>query len=255
MTMFQPNALAMRPAQAKAVSPAGPVAAPERLGADFGFDSLFQRAVERSSRSAGAPLASASDGAVGNSTDGRHGAGADRDESRPEELCGADRGTGEGNDSLGDRRNKNGNADLSTPRNDSIIQDSQAAASRCATSCGTASTGVFGIPEEELKKLVRVLRCSAVSGRRGVSLTLSLGELGEVRFNVRLDGDAVFIQAAVGDQRAAAALTISLGELEKRLAECDLTLGGFEIAVGCGPRRKPDGGRGVAVTVTALTQR
>jgi hypothetical protein len=234
VTPFSPDAASLRAVRERYT----PFAAlpSSRAVADAGFDAVLEQAVEIP-------------------TGGRHGPGADPDGDTSRGAAGSFGGFGQGREPHRNQQNITLEGAAPSTCNDSSIQIAPPSCPSCEVSLDAASQGALGPLPEELRKLVRVLRSSSLSGRRGVSLTLSLGELGEVRFDVRLDGKEVHIRAAVGDQRAAAALTLSLGELERRLGECDLALGGFEIAVGRMPRRGDDKGKGGAVTVTAVTRR
>ena len=235
MMTWTPGATAPRPLREQYALPApGPSS---RGAVSTGFDALLERAVEIP-------------------TDGRHGAGAGTDEDARRAGFGAGAELGRDGDSRRHQQEITSGDDVATVRNNTVIQSISAASARDGASLDDSLAGAIGLPPEELKKLVRVLRSSAVSGRHGVSLTLSLGTLGEVSFDVRLDGSEVHIRATVGDQRAAAALAISLGELEQRLAECDLSLAGFGISIGgAPPRGGADEGKGVAVRVTAMRGR
>jgi flagellar hook-length control protein FliK len=87
------------------------------------------------------------------------------------------------------------------------------------------------IPQRKLKKLVRILRNSHVNKRSNVFITLNLGDLGEVRLNVRLDKNKLFVDARVKNQRAGAALAYAVQELKLRLKEINLKLEGFNVQV------------------------
>jgi ribosome-associated translation inhibitor RaiA len=95
-----------------------------------------------------------------------------------------------------------------------------------------ANNAIITLPPEEMKKLVRVLRNTSVNERNSVFLSLDLGELGEVKLDVKLKGKNVFIKATVNDRRAGAALSMAIGELKKQLATIQLELESFEIKVG-----------------------
>ncbi|MBN2342368.1 MAG: flagellar hook-length control protein FliK [Deltaproteobacteria bacterium] len=102
----------------------------------------------------------------------------------------------------------------------------------------TAAIGAgFGVPNEEMKKLVRVLRNSSLSKRTSVFLTLDLKQLGEVKLDVTLKAKKVYINASISDRRAAAALSYAVSELKQQLAAIDLTLEHFEVQTGGAPRR------------------
>jgi hypothetical protein len=76
----------------------------------------------------------------------------------------------------------------------------------------------------EVERLVRVLRSPIATRKRGVSLTLDLGEIGEVRFDVQVSGIDVSIVATSGNPAAERLLATGLGALESLLSEAGLSL-------------------------------
>ncbi len=120
-----------------------------------------------------------------------------------------------------------------------------------------------GLPRKELSRLVRVLQDSALAGKRNVTLSLRLSELGNVKFDVRIEGNKVFINATVENQRAATAMALAISELKDRLLECDLVLERFDVSTqsdkrrsrsrtGNGAQREQDANRAESKTEEAI---
>ncbi len=86
-----------------------------------------------------------------------------------------------------------------------------------------------GLPKKELKRLVRVLHNSVIAGQRRVTMSLKLPEIGEIRFDVRIIGKKVFINAAVETTKAATAMALAISDLKTLLEECGLELGRFDV--------------------------
>jgi hypothetical protein len=80
-----------------------------------------------------------------------------------------------------------------------------------------------------LENLVRRLHQVAVAAKPGVGLVVSLGELGEVKIDVRFAGKTMLVRAEVGSMRAAAMLTSAVPELRERLAVLGWRLGRLEL--------------------------
>ncbi|MCP4600077.1 MAG: flagellar hook-length control protein FliK [Proteobacteria bacterium] len=89
-----------------------------------------------------------------------------------------------------------------------------------------------GLPREELKKLVRLLHRSAIAGRRQVNLSLRLREIGEIKFDVRIVGKKVFVNAGVETLRAATAMALAISDLKDLLEEHGLELARFDVTTG-----------------------
>ncbi len=89
-----------------------------------------------------------------------------------------------------------------------------------------------GLPREELKRLVRVLHNSAIAGETRVSVAMSLREIGEIRFDVRIVDKKVYINAMVESSRAATAMALAISELKGMLEDCGLTLAQFDVTTG-----------------------
>lgn len=116
-----------------------------------------------------------------------------------------------------------------TIRNNEEITASSTISAPQLTPAMTSMVAASAIPDSEMKKLVRVLRNSSLSKRASVFLTLDLKEMGEVKLDVTLHANKVYISAVIADRRAAAALSFAMGELRKQLAAIDLTLEKFEF--------------------------
>lgn len=81
----------------------------------------------------------------------------------------------------------------------------------------------------EMSRMVRLLHQSAVARKPSVGFSVRLENASEIKFDVRIDGNKVFITATVDDARSAAALACSIGELRSRLEQAGLTLGRCKI--------------------------
>lgn len=140
---------------------------------------------------------------------------------------------------------KNPNKSLNQ-RNESIINPSGHIASPQTNSLNGVNNAFLLLPQSEFKKLVRVLRNTSLSKRSSVFLTLDLKDLGEVRLDVTLKEKQVFIIAHVANRKAAAALTVALGELKKQLESIDLCLEGFEISNGTKTTKRISNGSSIS---------
>jgi len=133
---------------------------------------------------------------------------------------------------MSDKGNQNANQDngrsLSAENDNEIAAMPSGGNSSSAVLSSSVSASLM-LPRGEMKKLVRVLRNSAVSNRRSVFMTLDLGDMGEVKLDVRLQGKKIFINAKVATQAAGAAMAYAIGELKEKLKECGLVLEEFKI--------------------------
>jgi flagellar hook-length control protein FliK len=80
-----------------------------------------------------------------------------------------------------------------------------------------------------LEELVRRLHASSLAAKPGTALVVRLGELGEVKINVRFTGKNMLVRAEVANPLAAAALTSAVPDLKHRLAALGWRLGRLEI--------------------------
>jgi hypothetical protein len=80
-----------------------------------------------------------------------------------------------------------------------------------------------------LEELVRRLHHASLATRSGAALVVSLGELGEVKIDVRFHGKNMLVRAEVEGPRAAAVLTSAAPELRERLAALGWRLGRLEL--------------------------
>jgi flagellar hook-length control protein FliK len=62
-----------------------------------------------------------------------------------------------------------------------------------------------------------------------LSIGLQLPEIGEIRFDVRIESKTVFIHAFVASERAATALALAISTLRDKLQEHDLVLGRLDV--------------------------
>ena len=98
-----------------------------------------------------------------------------------------------------------------------------------------------GLPRKEIARLARVLHNSAIAGKRAISVSIHLPELGEMRFDVRIENKTVFLNAFVRTPRAATALALAISTLRDKLAEHDLCLGKLDVTTA--QEDKKDGSR------------
>jgi hypothetical protein len=160
--------------------------------------------------------------AVGISTDQRHQDGDPREDGQSE--AGEPATASQSGEGSGDRGPGGGDTDRN-PLTAVAPGDLGATADRRVyVDCDAA-----GLPQREIKRLARVLQNSAVAGRRAVSVSIQLPELGEMRFDVRIENKTVFIHAFVKSDRAASALALGISTLRDKLAECDLVLGRLDV--------------------------
>ncbi|MDD5307690.1 MAG: flagellar hook-length control protein FliK [Deltaproteobacteria bacterium] len=94
--------------------------------------------------------------------------------------------------------------------------------------CGTAGIAAGAMPGgrfgRQSRRLVRVLLSSMAAGKPSVALTLDLGEIGEVRFDVRVSGIDVSIVAWSASPAVERMLAATVKELAAHLAAVGLSL-------------------------------
>jgi hypothetical protein len=86
-----------------------------------------------------------------------------------------------------------------------------------------------GLPRKEIIRLAHALHESVLAGRQTVSLGLRVPLLGELRFDVRIAGNVVFIHAFVENEQASAALALAISTLREKLEERQLILGRLDV--------------------------
>ena len=69
---------------------------------------------------------------------------------------------------------------------------------------------------------------------------MNLPEIGEIRFDVRIEKKAVFIHAFVQSERAAAALALAISALRDELEKHDLLLGQLDVTTSDGHEEDDD---------------
>lgn len=101
-----------------------------------------------------------------------------------------------------------------------------------------------------LENLVRRLHQEGLAEKPGAGLVVGLGELGEVKIDVRFAGRTMLVRAEVADQRAAALLTTAVPELRARLAALGWRLGRLELRTPGGTSLPQAGERSVVAEKT-----
>ncbi len=131
-------------------------------------------------------------------------------------------------------------------KNNQLLAVHMAPAEEKSAAVMFATYQAAGLPREELKRLVRVLHNSAIAGETRVSVAMSLRELGEIRFDVRIVDKKVYINATVESSRAATAMALAISDLKGMLEDCGLTLAQFDVTTGVAKQqqRRADGNRG-----------
>jgi hypothetical protein len=107
------------------------------------------------------------------------------------------------------------------------------------------SSDSAGLPQRELQRLAYQLQDSALAGSPRVSVGMVLPELGEIRFDVEIEGKVVFIHAFVDNDRAASALALAVSSLRDKLEERNLILGRLDVTSPSPRDRIKEGGHGL----------